>query len=68
MGSSVEQIDRTYGHLLPDSEEHLRSLFDAYDSEGSWPRSGHGLNDADASTDEKSPAYAGLFDGRGAEI
>ena len=24
MGSSVEQIDRTYGHLLPDSEEYLR--------------------------------------------
>lgn len=24
MGSSVEQIDRTYGHMLPDSEEYLR--------------------------------------------
>ena len=31
MGSSVEQIDRTYGHLLPESEEYLRGLLDAYD-------------------------------------
>jgi integrase len=32
MGSSVEQIDRTYGHMLPDSEEYLRGLLDAFDS------------------------------------
>ena len=32
MGSSVEQIDKTYGHLLPDSEEYLRGLLDAYDN------------------------------------
>lgn len=31
MGSSVEQIDKTYGHLLPDSEEYLRGLLDAFD-------------------------------------
>ena len=31
MGSSVEQIDQRYGHLLPDSEEYLRQLLDAYD-------------------------------------
>jgi hypothetical protein len=31
MGSSVEQIDRTYGHMLPDSEEYLRGLLDGYD-------------------------------------
>lgn len=31
MGSSVEQIDRVYGHLLPDSEEYLRGLLDAFD-------------------------------------
>jgi len=24
MGSSVEQIDRTYGHMLPDSEKYPR--------------------------------------------
>ena len=32
MGSSVEQIDRTYGHMLPDSEEYLRGLLDEYDT------------------------------------
>jgi integrase len=32
MGTSVAQIDATYGHLLPDSEDYLRGLLDAYDS------------------------------------
>jgi integrase len=32
MGTSVEQIDRTYGHLLPDSEEYLRGLLDTFDA------------------------------------
>jgi hypothetical protein len=32
MGTSVEQIDGTYGHLLPDSEEYLRRLLDTYDA------------------------------------
>jgi integrase len=32
MGSSVEQIDRTYGHMLPESEEYLRGLLDQYDA------------------------------------
>jgi integrase len=32
MGTSVAQIDATYGHLLPDSEEYLRGLLDDYDS------------------------------------
>jgi integrase len=31
MGTSVAQIDATYGHLLPDSEDYLRGLLDAYD-------------------------------------
>ena len=31
MGTSVAQIDGTYGHLLPDSEGYLRGLLDAYD-------------------------------------
>ena len=31
MGTSVTQIDATYGHLVPDSEEYLRGLLDAYD-------------------------------------
>ena len=32
MGTSVDQIDRVYGHLLPDSEEYLRGLLDTLDS------------------------------------
>jgi integrase len=32
MGTSVTQIDQTYGHLVPDSEEYLRGLLDSYDS------------------------------------
>lgn len=31
MGSSVDMIDKTYGHLLPDSESYLRGLLDTYD-------------------------------------
>ena len=32
MGTSVAQIDKTYGHLVPDSEEYLRGLLDTYDA------------------------------------
>ncbi len=35
MGTSVEQIDRTYGHLLPESRAYLRGLLDAYDLDAS---------------------------------
>jgi hypothetical protein len=38
MGTSVEQIDKTYGHLLPDAAEHERGLLDAFDT-----RDGHML-------------------------
>jgi integrase len=31
MGTSVEMIDRTYGHLTADAAEHERGLLDAYD-------------------------------------
>ena len=31
VGTSVEQIDRTYGHLLPDAVEYERGLLDAFD-------------------------------------
>jgi hypothetical protein len=30
MGTSVEQLDRTYGHLLPDSIDRTRSALDAF--------------------------------------
>lgn len=32
MGTSVAQIDATYGHLVPDSEDYLRGLLDEYDA------------------------------------
>jgi integrase len=32
MGTSVEQIDITYGHLLPDAVEYERGLLDAFDN------------------------------------
>src|SRR5204863_9004911 len=35
MGTSVAQIDTTYGHLLPDSEDYLRGLLDKWDQSGS---------------------------------
>jgi integrase len=31
MGTSVAQIDATYGHLVPDSEDYLRGLLDRFD-------------------------------------
>jgi len=30
MGTSVEQIDRTYGHLLPDALDRTRSALDLF--------------------------------------
>jgi len=32
MGTSVEQIDRTYGHLLPDSLDRARTALDVFGS------------------------------------
>jgi hypothetical protein len=32
MGTSVEQIDKTYGQLLPDAVEYERGLLDAFDA------------------------------------
>jgi integrase len=33
MGTSIEQIDKTYGHPLPDAAEHERGLLDAFDAQ-----------------------------------
>ena len=30
MGTSVDQIDKTYGHLLPDSLDRTRTALDAF--------------------------------------
>jgi hypothetical protein len=32
MGTSVQRIDKTYGHLLPDAVEYERGLLDAFDA------------------------------------
>jgi integrase len=32
MGTSLQMIDQTYGHLAPDAEEQERTLLDAHDS------------------------------------
>jgi integrase len=32
MGTSVEQIERTYGHLLPDAADFTRGQLDAFDA------------------------------------
>jgi len=32
MGTSVEIIDRTYGHLAPDAEQYERDLLDVFDN------------------------------------
>jgi hypothetical protein len=32
LGTSVKQIDKTYGHLLSDAIEHERGLLDAFDA------------------------------------
>ena len=31
MGTSLTMIDKTYGHLVPDSDEYVRGLLDSYD-------------------------------------
>ena len=48
MGTSVEMIDRTYGHLAPDAEDYERLLLDAYDAKTeklSQPGLGRSLTD-----------------------
>ena len=32
MGTSVEQIGKTYGHLLPDAEQRVTGALDAFDA------------------------------------
>ena len=34
MGTSVEQIDKTYGHLLPEAAEHEPGLLDKFNACG----------------------------------
>jgi integrase len=45
MGTSVEMIDRTYGHLAPDAEQYERDLLDAFDAK--TEALGHGVDTVD---------------------
>src|SRR4029453_116293 len=38
MGTSVEMIDRTYGHLAPDAEDYERALLNAFDASATAAR------------------------------
>jgi len=46
MGTSLEMIDKTYGHLAPDADEYELSLLDTFDTRVS-PAPGHLLDTAD---------------------
>jgi integrase len=39
-GTSVEMIDRTYGHLAPDAEDYERGLLDAFDKNNATEAAG----------------------------
>jgi len=56
MGTSVEQIDRTYGHLLPDSIERARLALDAFVS-GARPAE----EVEDGRQDGRKPRLSGAF-------
>ncbi|MGH2450495.1 MAG: hypothetical protein ACRDGE_04340, partial [Candidatus Limnocylindria bacterium] len=46
MGTSLEMIDKTYGHLSPDADEYELGLLDAFDTRISQT-DGHFLDTAD---------------------
>jgi hypothetical protein len=61
MGTSVQLIDQTYGHLARDAEDQDRGLLDAYDN-----GRGHVVGTTNAQTNgagalknDESPANAG---------
>jgi integrase len=62
MGTSVQMIDQTYGHLARDAEDQDRGLLDAYDNgRGHVVGTENGDNDrAHRSTNDKSPANTQL--------
>lgn len=43
MGTSMQMIDKTYGHLAHDAEDQDRELLDAYDNDDDG-RCGPGLS------------------------
>ena len=46
MGTSLEMIDKTYGHLAPDADEYELGLLDAFDAR-ICERDGHLSDTAD---------------------
>jgi hypothetical protein len=42
MGSSIEQIEKTYGHLLPDALERGRVALEAFDAKSDERGEAHG--------------------------
>ena len=73
MGTSVDQIDKTYGHLLPDSLDRTRSALDVFIADTpAWRRRFRprlATSDVDTMSPErrKAPVCGAFFD-RGAEI
>jgi integrase len=69
MGTSVQMIDATYGHLARDAEDQDRDLLDAYD-DANGHVVGTELTGGGAPTgqgDSESPAIAGLSERRARE-
>jgi integrase len=56
MGTSVQMIDRTYGHLANDAEDQDRELLDAYDSDNGGRGHDAGTNSDDAHDDGEAVA------------
>ena len=56
MGTSIALLDSTYGHFVPDSEEHIRGLLGAGDRE----RMGH-VRATEADLKRDKPANCGGF-------
>jgi hypothetical protein len=42
MGTSIQQIENTYGHLLPDALDRGRAALEAFDSRSTEPAQGSG--------------------------
>ena len=64
MGTSLQMIDQTYGHLAPDADDYELGLLDAFDAEFLDGRTyfGHGrLRPSIARSERKGPSVQGLF-------
>jgi hypothetical protein len=55
MGTSVQVIDATYGHLAHDADDHDRELLDIYDAATT---TGHVVGTEFADTDRRGGAAA----------